>query len=76
MLGRMTRGPYELVIGTTNPGKARELQELLVKRGYDVGTPDGVIGTKSHAAIAEVQGKNGMKADGRASQKVLDLLRK
>ena len=64
---------------TDDPGLSRagrrELQELLVKRGYDVGTPDGVIGTKSHAAIAEIQGKNGMRADGRASQKVLDLLR-
>lgn len=36
MLGRMALGPYELVIGTTNPGKARELEELLAPHHFAV----------------------------------------
>ena len=64
---------------TDDPGlsrkERRELQELLTKRGYDVGTPDGAIGAKTKSAIADFQGKNGLKVDGRASQKVLEKLR-
>jgi peptidoglycan hydrolase-like protein with peptidoglycan-binding domain len=52
------------------------LQTLLVKRGYDVGDPDGTIGTKSKAAIADFQGKNGMSVNGRASVKVLEALKR
>ena len=65
---------------TDDPGLSRagrrELQTLLVKRGYDVGDPDGTIGTKSKAAIADFQGKNGMSVNGRASVKVLEALKR
>lgn len=64
---------------TDDPGlsrkERRELQELLTRRGYDVGVPDGAIGAKTKSAIADFQGKNGMTVDGRASQKVLEKLR-
>jgi lytic murein transglycosylase len=64
---------------TDDPGLSRaqikEMQELLIKRGYDVGTPDGAIGAKTRAAIADVRQKAGLPADGRASHKVLDALR-
>ena len=33
-----------------------ELQTLLASAGYDVGTPDGVIGAKTTAAISAWQG--------------------
>jgi len=52
------------------------LQTLLNKRGYDVGEPDGAIGAKTKAAIADFEGKNGMKVDGRAAMKVLEALRR
>jgi peptidoglycan hydrolase-like protein with peptidoglycan-binding domain len=62
------------------PGLSRaerkELQELLTKRGYDVGTPDGAIGNKTREAIADYQRKIGRTADGRASVKVLEALRR
>ena len=65
---------------TDDPGLSREgrreLQTLLAKRGYDVGEPDGAIGTKTKAAIADFQQKQGMTVNGRASQKVLDGLRR
>jgi lytic murein transglycosylase len=63
---------------TDDPGlsraQRRQLQGLLAKHGYDVGEPDGAIGTKTKAAIADFEGKNGMTPDGRASLKVLQAL--
>ena len=59
----------------TSRAERREMQKLLIARGYDVGEPDGAIGEKSRKAIADFQAKNGMAADGRASQKVLERLR-
>jgi lytic murein transglycosylase len=54
-----------------------ELQTLLAKRGYDIGgPPDGDIGTKSKAAIADFQQKNGLEVNGRASVKVLAALKR
>ena len=65
---------------TDDPGlsriERRELQTLLAKHGYDVGEPDGAIGTKTKEAIADFQGKNGMPVNGRASVKVLEALRR
>jgi len=63
---------------TDDPGlsraERRQVQELLTKIGYDVGVPDGAIGAKTHAAIADFQGKHGLTPDGRASKKVLEAL--
>jgi len=65
---------------TDDPGlsraERRELQTLLTKAGYDVGAPDGAIGAKTKAAIADFQGKKGLKVDGRPSAKVLEALRR
>jgi lytic murein transglycosylase len=65
---------------TDDPGlsraERRELQTLLNKHGYDVGEPDGAVGTKTKAAIADFEGKNGLKVDGRAGVKVLEALRR
>ncbi|HXY58029.1 MAG TPA: lytic murein transglycosylase [Methylocystis sp.] len=64
---------------TDDPGlsrqERRELQALLIQRGYDVGDPDGVIGTKSREAIADFEGRVGLPRDGRAGLKVLNALR-
>ncbi|MGH8157550.1 MAG: lytic murein transglycosylase [Rhodanobacter sp.] len=64
---------------TDDPGLSRaenmELQKLLLARGYDIGTPDGLIGTKTRNAIRTEQGRLGMPVDGRAGQKFLAALR-
>ena len=64
---------------TDDPGlsraERRELQRLLAKHGYDVGTPDGAIGAKTKSAIADFQEKSGLAVNGRASEKVLERLR-
>src|SRR5579863_4947552 len=65
---------------TDDPGisraQRRELQQLLTKRGYDVGSPDGAIGEKTKAAIADFQQKAGLAVNGRPSQKVLEMLQR
>jgi lytic murein transglycosylase len=53
----------------------KQLQERLVARGYDVGTPDGAIGPLTRAAIKDVEGKLGMPQTGRAGGKVFDALK-
>ncbi|WP_395665212.1 lytic murein transglycosylase [Methylocella sp.] len=65
---------------TRDPGLSRadrrELQTLLMRRGYDLdGKADGVVGTKTKQAIADFQSKRGMTPDGRASVSVLEAAR-
>jgi hypothetical protein len=52
-----------------------ELQELLLRRGYDVGDPDGRLGAQTRAAIRDFQAKIGRVPDGFASAGILDQLR-
>jgi lytic murein transglycosylase len=53
----------------------KEVQQLLQKRGYDVGRIDGVLGLKSRSAIKEMQIKYGMPADGWPTAELLARLR-
>jgi lytic murein transglycosylase len=52
-----------------------ELQELLLRRGYDVGEPDGRVGAKTRSALRQFQASIGVIPDGFASASVLDRLR-
>ncbi|MDY3331961.1 MAG: lytic murein transglycosylase [Pelistega sp.] len=52
----------------------RQLQELLLARGHDIGEADGVIGAKSREAIKAEQTRLGLPADGRAGQKIFKAL--
>jgi lytic murein transglycosylase len=62
-------------LGLSRAGR-REVQTLLIKRGYDLdGKIDGVLGKKTQAAIADFQARVGLKPNGRASQSVLAALR-
>lgn len=64
---------------TDDPGLSRaqnrELQNLLLARGHDIGTADGLIGAKTREAIKTEQQRLGFKPDGRAGQKLLAALR-
>jgi peptidoglycan hydrolase-like protein with peptidoglycan-binding domain len=52
------------------------LQALLQRRDYDIGgDPDGHVGTKSKAAIADFKQRAGLEVDGCASAKVLAALK-
>jgi membrane-bound lytic murein transglycosylase B len=55
--------------------ETRELQQLLEKRGYDVGRVDGVLGLKSRVAIRDTQIKFGLPADGWPTTELLARLR-
>lgn len=53
----------------------RELQRLLIARGYDVGEPDGAVGAKTRGAIQQIEARLGMAQTGRPGGKVLQALR-
>jgi lytic murein transglycosylase len=53
----------------------REIQQILEKRGYDVGRIDGVLGLKTRIAIRDVQIKFGLPADGWPTPELLARLR-
>jgi lytic murein transglycosylase len=55
--------------------ETREVQQLLQKRGFDVGRIDGVLGLKSRSAIREMQTKFGLPADGWPTAELLARLR-
>lgn len=52
----------------------RELQRLLIARGYDVGEPDGKVGAKTRDAIKQIEAQIGMTPTGRPGGKVLQAL--
>ncbi len=52
-----------------------ELQQLLARRGFDVGNPDGFLGPRTRVAIRNYQVSVGLVPDGFASSGVLDRLR-
>ena len=72
-------GPLTLSSGPDETGLTQaerlELQTLLNRAGYDVGTPDGVVGRRTEAAISAYQTARGMAADGRPSAALLAALR-
>jgi lytic murein transglycosylase len=52
-----------------------EVQQLLGRRGFDVGDPDGRLGPRTRVAIRNFQVSVGQIPDGFASNSVLDRLR-
>tara|TARA_R110002124_G_scaffold16882_10_gene71584 strand:- start:17532 stop:18749 length:1218 start_codon:yes stop_codon:yes gene_type:complete len=53
-----------------------ELQTLLGRAGFDAGTPDGVVGPKTRAAVLAYQSKLGLPADGYVSGLLLQRLKR
>ena len=53
----------------------RELQQLLIARGHDIGEADGMIGARTREALKLEQAALGLAADGRAGQRVLQARR-
>ncbi|GLU25557.1 peptidoglycan-binding protein [Brucella sp. NBRC 12950] len=52
----------------------RNIQLILQKSGYDVGSADGVMGNKTRNAIAEIQKANGQEPTGEVNQQLVQLL--
>jgi peptidoglycan hydrolase-like protein with peptidoglycan-binding domain len=55
--------------------ETRELQQMLERRGYDIGRTDGVLGLKSRTAVREMQIKFGLPADSWPTAELLGRLR-
>jgi hypothetical protein len=73
-------GPFVTPWPTDDPGlsraERRELQQLLVDRGHDIGGVDGLIGARTREALKAEMGLLGVQSDGRAGRKALDVLRR
>jgi lytic murein transglycosylase len=71
--------PFATPWPTDDPGlsraERRELQQLLIARGHDIGEPDGMIGARTREALKLEQALLGLPADGRAGQRALRALR-
>ena len=52
----------------------KKLQEKLLKKGFDIGTPDGVWGPKTRSALQQYQLQNGLIADGFPNPEVFSKL--
>jgi len=52
-----------------------EMQQHLARHGFDVGEPDGRLGSRTREAIRDFQRRAGQVPDGFASASVLDQLR-
>ena len=55
--------------------EGRELQQLLAKRGFEVGKIDGVVGLQTRAAVKATQVKLGLPADSYPTAVLLAKLR-
>ena len=55
--------------------ETKELQQLLARRGFDVGKIDGVVGAATRDAIRTMQTKYGLPADGYPNADLLAQLR-
>jgi localization factor PodJL len=56
--------------------RVREIQQLLTDLGYEPGPVDGLFGSKTRAAIQTFQREKGLEPDGRATDSVLNALKK
>ena len=52
----------------------RNIQAILGKLGYDAGTPDGVVGGKTTAAIAAFQKQAGLTQNGKIDETLIRAL--
>jgi hypothetical protein len=50
-------------VNSLSGAQVKQLQQILAKRGYDVGKIDGIIGAATRAAVKDVQLKLGLPAD-------------
>lgn len=63
--------PYVTSVSKTT---VKRVQKLLNRCGYNCGTADGVMGTKTKRALKSYQRDNGLKADGAIGQQTLEAL--
>lgn len=57
-----------------NRAQVMTMQEQLNKKGFDTGTPDGILGPGTRRAVSQFQHQQGMIADGFVDKNILGLL--
>ena len=62
-------------VPTVTGEEVREIQQILTRMGFDVGTADGKVGVATRAAIKKMQMKYGLPADSYPSPELLARLR-
>lgn len=67
--------PWPRDLAPLSRSQVRELQEGLNAGGFDAGTPDGVAGPATRAALRRFQQRLGLPADGYPTLELLDRLR-
>ncbi|MFT4020573.1 MAG: lytic murein transglycosylase [Acinetobacter sp.] len=67
--------PWPTEDAGTSRAQRREIQQILLNKGYDIGEVDGLIGDKTRIAIQKEQVKFGLNPTGRAGQQILRALR-
>ncbi|MGJ7493408.1 lytic murein transglycosylase [Variovorax sp. ZT4R33] len=68
--------PWPRELRTLSRSETRELQEALNARGFDSGTPDGVVGAATRRAIRAYQRASGLPADAYPTDDLLARLRR
>ncbi len=70
--GRVSRGRAQ--VNSLSLAQTKRLQRLLVRRGYDVGKIDGIIGARTREAVKTIQKKLGLPADSYPTTDLLNRL--
>jgi len=60
--------------GGLTRGQVRIVQQLLLQNGHDIGAPDGIVGPKTMAVVAQMQRRAGVAVNGYPTQQLLDAL--
>lgn len=61
-------------LGLSDPATLKKVQEFLTGEGYDLGTPDGLIGSKTRAAVKNYKEGHGLEANGMIDQAFLESI--
>ena len=59
---------------TARTAQIKQVQELLSNIGFEVGAPDGIMGSKTRAAITKFERSNGMAETGQVTSALIDKL--
>jgi hypothetical protein len=62
-------------VESLNFNDTRELQQLLTRRGYNVGKIDGILGAQTRTAVKDMQKKFGLPADSYPTTELFERLR-
>lgn len=73
-LSSRSRPPQVASSGSTFDGVVFAIQRRLNELGYDVGTPDGLVGAKTASAISAFQRDQGLPIDGTPSTSLVSRL--